>query len=305
MKWRVNSCTFHAKGSMFWLLPGVPLLEKLQAWPETVSRWELINGAGKGTSDMDKFGSVILTEWTWSLEAKPYLCENQDPDPREASLCKVVMVPPTPKEMVWRVEEAPWRMVQSSCAVLFTLRWFWGLVSSQYFILMRWMSRWRSWDLWVWCCLGRVDLLMAGGAAEVVSPICSPPLWRIHPPPSLVCCFLVFAEMVESSTVSRRLEVILIVSKKQGGKSHFSVNLVLAVSGIGRFCISQPSAVRCYLYPWRQSRNAGIYGACFADGFENHACAQTVRRYSTEYGTDRFFVNAPGNLSYAFLESLW
>jgi len=29
------------------------------------------------------------------------------------------MVPPTPKRMMWRVTEAPWRMLQRSCFVLF------------------------------------------------------------------------------------------------------------------------------------------------------------------------------------------
>ena len=47
------------------------------------------------------------------------------------------------------------------------------------------------------CCLGKVDLPMAGGAAEVllVSLNCPLPLLRLHPPSLLVCCFFVFAEI--------------------------------------------------------------------------------------------------------------
>jgi hypothetical protein len=45
--------------------------------------------------------------------------------------------------------------------------------------------------------LGRVDLLMAGGAAEVLpfSLSCPLPLLRTHPPSLLVCCFFDLAEM--------------------------------------------------------------------------------------------------------------
>jgi len=72
------------------------------------------------------------------------------------------MVPPTPKRIVWRVTEAPWRMVQRplrcSCAAL---SWYWGLVSSQYLISERWMSRWRMLRSLGRCCLGKADLLMA------------------------------------------------------------------------------------------------------------------------------------------------
>jgi hypothetical protein len=47
------------------------------------------------------------------------------------------------------------------------------------------------------CCLGKVDLPMAGGAAEVLlgSLNCPLPLLRFHPPSLLVCCFFVFAEI--------------------------------------------------------------------------------------------------------------
>ena len=62
---------------------------------------------------------------------------------------------------------------------------------------------------------------MAGGAAEVlpVSLKCPLPLRRTHPP-TLVCCFCVFAAMGVTSAISGRLEVNLYLSEKRGGKSH-------------------------------------------------------------------------------------
>ena len=81
-------------------------------------------------------------------------------------------------------------------------------------------------------------LLVAGGAAEVlpVSLNCPVPLQRTHPP-TLVCCFCVFAAMGVSSTRSERLEVNLSLSGKRGGKSHLGTILLSAVSGIWRFCM--------------------------------------------------------------------
>ena len=72
------------------------------------------------------------------------------------------------------------------------------------------------------CCLGLVALLVAGGAAGVlsVSLNCPLPLQRAHPP-TLVCYFCVFAAMGVTSTKSGRLEVNLFLSEKRGGKSHF------------------------------------------------------------------------------------
>ena len=79
------------------------------------------------------------------------------------------------------------------------------------------------------CCLGKMDLLMAGGTAEVlpISPICPLPHLRTHPPS--VCCFCVFAEMGATSTASRRLEVNLSWFEEHGGKSHFGIILVSSV----------------------------------------------------------------------------
>jgi len=51
-----------------------------------------------------------------------------------------------------------------------------------------------------------MDLLMAGGAADVllVSLSCPLPLLRTHPPSLLVCCFFVLAEMGATSIASGR-----------------------------------------------------------------------------------------------------
>jgi len=49
---------------------------------------------------------------------------------------------------------------------------------------------------------------MDGGAAEVllVSLNCPQPLLKTHPPSILVCCFLVFVEMVPISTASQSVQ---------------------------------------------------------------------------------------------------
>ena len=62
------------------------------------------------------------------------------------------------------------------------------------------------------------------------------PLRRTHPP-TLVCCFYVFAALGVTSTKSGRLEVNLSVSGKRGEKSHLETILLSAVSGIWRFCM--------------------------------------------------------------------
>ena len=66
------------------------------------------------------------------------------------------------------------------------------------------------------CCLGLVAVLVAGGAAEVlpVSLNCPLPLQKTHPP-TLVCCFCVFAAMGVTSTKCGRLEVALSLSGKR------------------------------------------------------------------------------------------
>ena len=59
------------------------------------------------------------------------------------------------------------------------------------------------------------------------------PLLRTPPPSLLVCCFFVLVKMGATITASGRLEKVnLFLSKKRGGKSHFGIILVLAVSGI-------------------------------------------------------------------------
>ena len=97
---------------------------------------------------------------------------------------------------MWRVTEAPWRILQRSlCSSWAALSWFYGLVSSQYLISMRWMSHCRVLRSLGRCCLGRVDLLVAAGGATEVLPFslsCPLPLLRTHPTSSLLLfCFSV------------------------------------------------------------------------------------------------------------------
>ena len=79
---------------------------------------------------------------------------------------------------------------------------------------------------------------MAGGAVEMlpVSLNCPLPLRRTHPP-TLVCCFCVFAATGVTSTKSGRLEVNLSLSGKRGGKSHFGTILLSAVPESGDFAV--------------------------------------------------------------------
>ena len=89
------------------------------------------------------------------------------------------------------------------------------------------MSRCRMLRPLGWCCLGKVDLLVAGGAAEVLPvPLNRPlPLLRIHPLSLLV------VDMGAINIASGRLEVNLFLSEKRGGTSHLSIILVSAVLG--------------------------------------------------------------------------
>ena len=167
------------------------------------------NSAGKGTSGMDKFGSVIDRmnmklgiKFLNSLRIKTQLLKK---------LQRVIVVDDAPYSQKdgWRVTEAPWRVEQRPfCCSCGALSWFCGQVSSEY-LTSRWMSRWRMLRSMGRCCLGKVDLLMAGRAAEVllVSLSCPLPLLRTHPPSLLVCCIFVFAGMWATSTASGQLEV--------------------------------------------------------------------------------------------------
>ena len=111
-------------------------------------------------------------------------------------------------------------------------------MSSQYLISTRWMSRRVLLRSLGRCCLGLVAVLVAGGAAEVlpVSLNCPLPLRRTHPP-TLGCCYCVFAAMGVTSTKYGRLEVNMSLSGKWGGKSHLGIILLSAVSGNWRFCM--------------------------------------------------------------------
>ena len=81
-----------------------------------------------------------------------------------------------------------------------------------------------------------VALLVAGGDAGVLPVNCPLPLRRTHPP-TLFCSFCVFAAMGVTSTKFGRLEVILSLSGKRGGRSHMGTVLLSAILGIWRFCM--------------------------------------------------------------------
>ena len=162
------------------------------------------------------------------------------------------MVPPTPKRMMWRITEAPWRMLQPKVFVLFLCGVQLVLRSGVLTILD----------------LDEVDvtpsfaevfrsvLSRAGGSTggwrccwgAPVSLNCPLPLRRTHPP-TLVCCFCVFAAMGVTSTNSGRLELNLSLFEKRDGKSHLGTILLSAVSGTWRFCMV---ILRCSLYLWKQ-----------------------------------------------------
>jgi len=131
--------------------------------------------------------------------------------------------------VVWRVKEAPYAKDGAEAFVVFlhgaqlVLRSSVLTVATEldevnvtlrsiFVILRSLMGR---------CYLEKVDLLVAGGAAEVLPfPLNYPlPLLRTHPPSLLVCCFcfLVFAEMGATSTASKWLEINLFLSEKRGG----------------------------------------------------------------------------------------
>ena len=74
-----------------------------------------------------------------------------------------------------------------------------------------------------WCCWGAPSLPQL------------PPATSRNPPPTLVCCFCVFAAMRVTSTKPGRMEVNLSLSGKQGGKSHLEIIILSAVSEIWRF----------------------------------------------------------------------
>ena len=80
-------------------------------------------------------------------------------------------------------------------------------------------------------CLGLVALLVAGGAAGMLPVSLNCPLSpRKTHPPTLICCFCVFAATGVTSTKSGRLEVNLSIYEKRGGKSHLKTILLSAVS---------------------------------------------------------------------------
>jgi len=96
------------------------------------------DSAGKGTSGMDKFGSVI-DRMNMKLGSK-FLNSLRIKTLPFKRLQRVIVVDdaPTPKRMVWRTTKASWRMEQRpSCCSSTALSWFCGRVSSQYLTSMR------------------------------------------------------------------------------------------------------------------------------------------------------------------------
>ena len=86
------------------------------------------NSTGKGMSGMDKFSSKVHKVHRvhmelggmlfYSLRIKTQFLER-------LQSVSVVDVPPTPKRMMWRVTEAPWRMLQRSlCCSFAAFSWF-------------------------------------------------------------------------------------------------------------------------------------------------------------------------------------
>ena len=143
------------------------------------------------------------------------------------------MVPPTPKRMVWRVTEVPYRTEQRPlCCSGAALSWFCG------WVLHSTWPRWGEchieeyWDL-------KVDAVWGKGSANgwwccwsVPGLPQLPPATPKNPPPFIASLLLFcFAEMGATSTASERLEIILFLSGKRGGKSHFGIILISAVLG--------------------------------------------------------------------------
>jgi len=91
------------------------------------------------------------------------------------------------------------------CCSWAALGWSCGLESSRYLISMRWMSRCSMLRSLGRCCLGKVDLLVAGGAAEVllVSYIYIPQLPPATPknPPPFIASPWVTCYIINRSTV--------------------------------------------------------------------------------------------------------
>jgi len=112
---------------------------------------------------------------------------------------------------------------------------------------------------------------VAGGAAEVLPvPLnCPLPLRRTHPP-TLVCCFCVFAAMGVTSTKSGRLEVNLSLSGKRVGRAIWEQFYFQLFQESGGFAWS---SVRCCLYLWRQCM---ILRSLFSGSPKDHAACYVV-----------------------------
>ena len=88
-----------------------------------------------------------------------------------------------------------------------------------------------------------------------------------NPPPSIISVPFSAKMRATSIIVSGWLEVNLFLFRKWGGKNHFDIILVSAVSGRNlKVLHSQPFAATNI-----HADKAGSQGACLADGFEDHA----------------------------------
>jgi len=94
------------------------------------------------------------------------------------------------------------------------LSWFYSLVSSQYLTSMRCMSRRRMLRSLGRCCLGKVNLLMAGGAVEVLPVSLSCPLYA-NPkiPPPFIASLLLLCYCVDVQKCGSLVIVCLDVQK--------------------------------------------------------------------------------------------
>jgi hypothetical protein len=113
--------------------------------------------------------------------------------------------------------------------VLFLHGTCWLVLRSSVFSLLdivRWLSRWRMLRYLGQCCLGKVNLLNAGGAAEMllVSLSFPLPLLAKNPPPLIASLLLFFLEELgATSKASKRLKLNLFLSGTRGGNSHFVI----------------------------------------------------------------------------------
>jgi hypothetical protein len=139
------------------------------------------------------------------------------------------------------------------CCSFASFSWFWGLVSSQYLISTRWISRRVLLRALGRCCLGLVALLVAGGAAEVlpVSLNCPLPATSKNPPPYISLLFLCFCRDGSNQHKIWAVGGTSVFIWEAGWEEPFGNYSTFRCfrERCGDFAWS---SVRCCLYPWRQ-----------------------------------------------------